>query len=412
MRRVADARPGRRAARQAFGADDVLAAIVVAGIGYASLARFGWIDCSDFRSKWLRESMSALGADLLGNVFAYGILGLVLGLCWLRRLPSPPLPARTALAGAALVVAAGTLLSVSMETVQACLSWRTSSIVDVGANAGGTALGWFAARLLHPPLNALLRGRLARLGDGRAGVLVALATLAWIAAQTAPWVPAPSLWVARRNAAAAWEAIGAGQHDPWSVAAYGAGWLALGLAIAVPARRPMFALPGLCALAALVVGWRLALPIGHGPPAAMLLTLPVAVLMAATVPLLGRRACGALVAVAAVVALLATQLEPAYGPIRPFRWRAVLLSGDPIEGIQQAFWFAWFTLALAVGGHATDGRVLRWVALAVGLLAVTEWLQVTLPGRVGELSPILVGLACGGLATAVLAARGAGAGRR
>jgi VanZ family protein len=407
VRRTADARGVRRAAAHAPGADDALAAIVVAGIGYASLARYGAIDCTDFRSHWLRESVSALGGDLLGNVFAYLVLGLVLGLCWLRRRPSPPLPARTALVGGALVVAAGTLLSLSMETVQACLSSRTSSIVDLGANAGGTAIGWFVARLLHPPLNALLRGRLGQLGDGRTGVVVALATLAWIGAQTAPWVPAPSLWVARRNAAAAWQAIGAGFHDPWSVAAHGAAWLALGLAIALPARRPLFALPALCALAALVVGWRLTLPIGHGPPAAMLLTLPVAVLMAATVPLLGRRTCGAVVAAAAVVALLATQLEPAYGPIRPFRWRAMLLSGDPIEGIQQAFWFAWFALALVAGGHAADGRVLRWVALAVGLLAATEWLQASLPGRVGELSPTLVGLAGGGLAAALLATRGA-----
>lgn len=404
MRRAGPGSP-RRAARFAAGADDAVAAIVAAGIVYASLARRGWVDCTGFPHTVLRESYVVVGGDLLGNVFAYLLLGLALGVAWLRRWPSPPLPARTALVGAALVCAAGTLLSLSMETAQACLAMRTSSIVDVGANAAGTAIGWFVARLLFPAIDALLRGRATRWGDGRLGLVIALATAAGVGALTFPWMPAPSLWVAGRNAAALWHALGAGLHGPWSVAAAGGAWLAIGLSLALPARRPLLALPGFCAIAALVVGWRMVLPIGHAPSPAMVSTLPVAILLVATVPRLGRRACGGLVAAAAVVALLALQLEPGTGPLRPFRWRAMLLAGDPLDGIQQACVFAWFAMATVAGGHVADGRTLRWAGLAVGLVAATEWAQTRIPGHLGELSPIAIAFAGAGLAAAVLVAR-------
>jgi VanZ family protein len=404
--RVAD-RSSRRAARFAPGGDDAVAAIVAAGIVYASLARRGWVDCSRFAETVLRESLAVIGGDLLGNVFAYLLLGLALGVCWLRRFPSPPLPPRSALAGAALVVGAGALLSLSMEVAQACLVMRTSSIVDVGANGAGTAIGWFAARVLHPPIVALLQGRMSRWGDGRLGLVVALATVAGVLVQTAPWVPAPTLWVIRHNAAALWHGLGIVPHDAWSLAAAGAGWLALGLGLAMPPRRPAVALPGFCALAALVVGWRLSLPLGEAPPPSMVATLPVAVLLVATVPLLGRRAVGGFVAVAALIALLAVQLHPAVGPIRPFRWRAVMLSGDPIEGIRDACFFGWFAMTMVAGGRVADGRLLPWGAVAVAAIAATEWAQSRLPGHVGELSPIAIGLAGAGLAMAVLAGHGA-----
>ena len=65
------------------------------------------------------------------------------------RLRSTGVPWRAGL----LAIGAGALLSLSMETAQACFSGRVSSAWDVLANTLGTALGWFVGlgRFLLPP---------------------------------------------------------------------------------------------------------------------------------------------------------------------------------------------------------------------------------------------------------------------
>lgn len=404
----ADARAAAGARRPRLRPADAVVAVAVAGIGYASLARYGWIDCSAFGATLLRESSRVSGSDLLGNVFAYLLLGAALGFAWLGRWPGRRPALGPALVAGAVATLAGALLSLSMEAAQACLPGRTSTWHDLLANTAGTALGWLGARLAHPVWSAMLRGRPGRRHEGRLAAVVAVALLAWAIAETAPWVPAGGAAVIRQNLKAAWVALGGEPLDPWRIAGRGGEWLAVGLALALPLRRPGLAVIPFCALAATAVAWRLLLPIGDAPSAATLATLPVAVPLVLTVPLLGRRACAAVALAGAIVAMLAAQLEPAYGPTQAFRWRIAVLAGDPIVGIRIAAGFVWFASTVVAAGHALDGRTARWAALAVGLLAATEWAQTALPGRTPDLSPVAIGLVAAAFAAAVLAGGGGG----
>jgi VanZ family protein len=384
---------------------DAVVVAVVAGIAYASLARPGGFDCRGAGARLLHEWGGGLsGSDLLGNVFAYLLLGAALGFAWLARRPGGRASGAAALAAGAIATLAGATLSLSMEGIQACLPARHSSLSDVGANVAGTALGWLAARLVHPTWRAMRRDSPGR-GDGRLAAVVALALAAWAIAETGPWMPAGSVGVARQHLRAAWVALGSGVLDPWLVARQAGEWLAVGLALALALRRPGLAVLPFCALAAAVLAWRLLLPIGYGPSAAALATLPAAGLLVLTVPMLGRRACAVLALAAVVTAMLAYQLQPAYGPAQPFAWRITVLSGDPVGGIRLACWFGWLAASVVAAGHAIDGRRVRWAALAVVLLAATEWAQTLLPGRTPDLSPVAVGLAAAALAAGMLGRR-------
>lgn len=408
----ADARTHARGARVRFLRVDAIAVALLLGILYASLSRYGWVDCRRFRANWLSEWNGLSGSDFLGNVFAYMLLGAALGFSWLARRPGGRAGASAALAAGAVATLAGAALSLSMETAQACLANRSSATFDVVANTGGTALGWLGARLAHPVWSAMLRGVPGRRGEGRLAAVVTVALLAWTLAETAPWVPAGITSVIRENAKASWLALGGGLLDPWRVARAGGEWLAVGFALALALRRPALAVLPFCALVAGILGWRLLLPIGHAPSAAAIVTLPVATLLVLTVPMLGRRACAALALAGALVALLAYQLEPGYGATQAFRWRIALLSGDAIAGIQLACWFGWFATTVVAAGHALDGRPLRWAGIALVVIAASEWAQTTLPGRTPDLSPVAMGLAGAALAVGLLAGHGGSAERR
>jgi VanZ family protein len=366
---------GRGAWRGGPRAVDAVVVAVVAGIAYASLARPGGFDCQGFGARLLREWRGGIsGSDLLGNVFAYLLLGAALGFAWLARRPGGRASGPAALAAGAIATLAGAALSLSMESVQTCLPARHSALSDVGANVAGTALGWLAARLVHPTWRAMRRDAPGR-GDGRLAAVVAIALIAWTIAETAPWVPAGTTGGVRQNLKAAWVALGTGLLDPWLVARQAGEWLAVGLALALALRRPGLAVLPFCALAAAVLAWRFLLPNGYGPSAA------------------------------ALAAMLAYQLQPAYGPAQPLAWRITVLSGDPVGGIRLACWFGWFAATVVAAGHAIDGRRMRWAALAVVLLAATEWAQTALPGRTPDLSPVAIGLAAAALAAGMLGRR-------
>ena len=96
-------------------------------------------------SEWQRPAGSPLGflragfpetysqADLLVNLIAYVPLGLLLLLWFARGMPR--------WLAVPLAVLCGTLVSLGMETAQAYLSFRVSSLGDLLVNAVGTALG-------------------------------------------------------------------------------------------------------------------------------------------------------------------------------------------------------------------------------------------------------------------------------
>ena len=80
--------------------------------------------------------------DLISNLLGYMPLGFLLFVALVRS-------GRGALAAALLACAGGTLLSLTMETLQNYLPHRVSSNVDLALNALGTAAGVGVGALLH-----------------------------------------------------------------------------------------------------------------------------------------------------------------------------------------------------------------------------------------------------------------------
>jgi VanZ family protein len=387
---------------------DGIVLALFAGVLYASLARYGEVDCARFEASFLQESVHLSRSDFVGNLFAYLLLGAALAFSWQVRQPvrTGRARARAPWAASVLVVGGCMLLSMSMEAVQACLTDRVSSGWDLAANTLGAALGWFGARAFYPVWERLMKTRSG--GSTQVGLLavVLLAALAWLVATTAPWLPAFEPAVLKRHVKAVLEALGTGYLDPWRLVGRGAEWLALGLALTLPLRRPVLAFIPFCLLAASAVGLRLSLAQEAGPSIESLVSLPFVALAIIALTLLGQRPRAVLVIVAALVTMLAYQLEPGNGPPEPFRWRVMLLHGNAIAGIQIASYYAWFAMTVVAAGHALNGRALGWAVLPVLLLAALEAVQTLIPGRTADLSPPFVALACGALAAGMLGGRG------
>jgi VanZ family protein len=81
------------------------------------------------------------GFDVAANVVGYVPLGFLLALSFLRRGNVRFFASHPNLAGVAVAVAAGTALSLLMETLQNFLPSRVASNVDFGLNALGTLIG-------------------------------------------------------------------------------------------------------------------------------------------------------------------------------------------------------------------------------------------------------------------------------
>ena len=392
-------RPAPPMSRRALHWLDGIVVVLLAGIVYASLARRGVLDCADLAGGWLSESLEISGGDALGNVFAYLLLGAALGFAWAQRHPRE---AATPLSASLAAVGGCMLLSLSMETAQACMTERMSSAWDVLTNTLGAALGWYAARVVPPAWSAMLGRDRGGPGHGRLLAAVLLAAAAWTVSQTAPWVPSPSSATVRSNLSALLAALDTGYLDPWLMAARGGEWIALAGAFALALNRPASPFVALGALAAAALAVRLLLPGGGAPAPELLATLPAGLLAALLAPRAGRRTRAALVLCAAAVAIVAVQLEPGNGPTLPFRWRAMLLQGSAIDGIEGAAYFGWFAMTVVVAGHVLGGRAIGWALLPAAALALLAWIQTGVPGRAPEMSPTLVALACAALAAGML----------
>jgi len=120
-----------------------LAWLYAALIVYASLYPFaGWrvpgVGPLDFLITWSRHWTSF---DLISNLLGYLPLGFLLFVAFVRS-------GRSAGASAWAALAAGTLLSFTLELLQNYLPQRVSSNLDLLLNALGTALGVFVGLLL------------------------------------------------------------------------------------------------------------------------------------------------------------------------------------------------------------------------------------------------------------------------
>lgn len=382
--------------------------MLVFGILYASLARYGRINCSNAPASLLRESLAISGSDALGNVVAYLMLGAALAFAHAQRRSltkgdaQRPDGAGREFAAAAWAIGACVLLSFSMEAVQTCLSERLSSAWDLFYNTTGAALGWFGARAVQPAWSLVERRPTMRPQQVKLLAVVLVAALGWLIEDTAPWVPRLDAMLMRANLKATWIAFATGHLDVWRLIGHGSEWLALGLALSLPRRDAWLPVIGLSALAALAMAWRLMLPgtMPLGPES--LLTLPGALLMVLVILRSSFRTRAALTLVAAILAVSAYQLRPGIGLLMPFQWRIHFLQGNPIAGMQLAAFFGWFGMTVVAAGKVLNGRTLIWVVAACAITALLEWCQTLIPGRTADLSPTFIVLAGAGLAAGML----------
>ena len=387
--------------------------MLVFGILYASIARYGRINCSNAPASLLRESLAISGSDALGNVFAYLLLGAALAFARAQRREHAkdddqraqrPDGTGREFAAAAWGIGACMLLSLSMEAVQTCLSERLSSAWDLFYNTSGAALGWFGAGALLPVWNLIEKRAFMRPQQVRLLAVVMVAALGWLIEDTAPWLPRLDATLMRANLKATWIAFATGPLNGWRLIGHGGEWLALGLALSLPRRDAWLPVTGLSVLAALAMGWRLMLPgtMPLGPES--LVTLPAALLLVLVILRANFRTRAVLTLIAAIVAVSAYQLRPGSGLMIAFQWRIHFLQGNPIAGIQLAAFFGWFGMTVVAAGKVLNGRTLVWVVAAGAITALLEWCQTMIPGRTPDLSPSFMALAGAGLAAGMLSA--------
>lgn len=89
------------------------------------------------------------GFDLAANVAGYVPLGFLLALSFMRRGHVRYFASHPNLAGIAVAVLAGTLLSFTMEAIQNYMPSRVASNVDFGLNVAGTLIGAVLATALE-----------------------------------------------------------------------------------------------------------------------------------------------------------------------------------------------------------------------------------------------------------------------
>lgn len=392
----------RRRAAASWHRIDLAVVAIVAGIVYASLARPGRIDCSQALNSLLRESVHLSGSDLIGNVFAYLLLGGALALAWRKR--EGVVHAAPALRAGLTAVILCILLSCSMEAAQACMSGRVSSGIDVVNNTIGAALGWVGALALAPVWPQVARGLVPTVHQQRMLAVVVLAAMAWLAARSAPWLPLLERHAARTRAIDTAQLIGAfNLPRPDSFARDASQFLALALSLTLPwqARWPAAIAIVLAAGGALAASLVVARPaLGYTAWWA----LPAAGLVAIGLSGMSARVRGALILIVASLAVMMFELRPGVGPAREFSWRLLVLHGNAIQGMQTAAFFVWFGMSIAAAGRAMGGPIWLWVGLCPLWLGALEWLQTFMPGRTPDLSPPVLGFAGAALAASLLGA--------
>ncbi len=418
------------------------AAVYGAGLAYLSLARGGSWSCTGALLTGQTDLANASRADILVNVVAYIPFGVMLAAAVRRRLGR---------LGAVLVGALiGALLSMSVEVVQSCLPERTSSWIDLVANAAGTMFGAGLYMLEFRPAVLNGRGRDARrslLAAEPLRSLAVLTLLGWFAGRTFPWVLGLDVGQLRQNLVFL-KPLMAGEFglDPWRFAGNFAQWIVAGTAIRgllqpwAPVLRTTVAVAAL----AIVTQLLLAVPtLSLEQLASFFAALFVLVVL--RLPGAARALPGAL-AIAAYGMAVSYQLRPGLGPVsETFSWWPVFgLGGNPIGALELGIFFFSYSFACALalawaaaapGGYSTRGSRMQSrgshrtshsrsgqigatagllvlplasrsatvmaVASSIGWLAILEIAQLWVPGRTADTSTPLLAMTGWAIALAV-----------
>ena len=381
----------------------------VALIVYGSLYPFsGWVGARDpfaFLLRGFSGTQVSLG-DLVTNVVAYLPLGLLAYRSFLSR-------AHAAVA-AALAIAAGFALSLSIEVLQAFLPTRVQSTIDLLTNTLGAVLGVMAARF-HAPKGViaemLRRGRSNWLVRDRLTDVGLFALAAWCLSWLMPLVPSLDVGKFRAALAPLAHVIADPQFfNGWRLLAETLSWAGLAL-VARSLVRPEK--PGFAAFALVAVAILLAqIPIvDRQLLPEVLVGCGIGLLLAKLLGNVGARTRANLAFFLIFAGFcVAENLTSQGGGLYPFNWipfRPQL--GNTLVGIDSLLEVIGLAAAFAWSARSGgDPRAMRWVGWAAGILTglgafALELNQRHVQGRIGDITtPLLMAL------TFILAWRWAG----
>ena len=389
-------RPDDPRSRRAWRLSALLYALLIA---YGSLFPFsGWTRPPEPWAwlRWPPDVAHWSRADLLVNILAYVPLGF--------GLASGSSPRRSGMAAVLWAALAGFALSFSIESTQAYLPARVSSLGDLLTNTGGTLLGAMLARGLGSRGHAgrlLADWRARAIEPGRAADVALIALGLWALSQLSPLVPSFDIGNLRHGVAPIARTVtGAAPFDAAQAAQYLFTIAALALllqGIVQPQRRRWRLVSG--AFGAVLV---LKVPmIGRQVSLEMLAGLGGGLALAAALSRLRRAAAGA----AGIALLCAGIAAEALAPggtqtYTAFNWvpfQAHLT--NPLIGVTVILETAWGPFALI--GLAYRGGWFRKTlpAAAVGAALIggaqfaLEYAQQWIPGRTGDLTAALIAAA-------------------
>lgn len=365
-------------------------------IVYGSLYPFGgWRETG---RGWLAFLGEGLGhewhrGDALINVFAYVPLGLLIARASTHRRPLA--------ASVAIVTLSGGALSFAMEFLQQFLPSRVASLDDLITNSVGTLIGALLASFVR--LDARPIAMLARLRDewfrrGRLADLGLAALALWALSQTTPFVPSIDIGEIRHGLAPLRQVLlHPRQFDVAQCAAYAldVGGLTLAaVTLAAPSVRIgrvfaafvfavlLYKIPAVTrqlsmeALAGAVVGLAIALPLQRVQAKAVARIGIVLILAGFTVDEL--------------------RADP-MASLHPFTWIPFSAQLEhPLIGIASILENVWPATALAyLARFATVPRSRTVTALTGGVLLAAisfglEWHQQAIPGRIGDITTVLL----------------------
>jgi VanZ family protein len=323
--------------------------------------------------------------DVIANLLLYTPLGLCMTIALPRRW--------RAAAVVVLTIAAGMLLSLTVELLQTLEPARVASLTDVLLNTAGTASGC-AAALVYVALGTHIQ--IPGLADSRPAPIPLGFVLLWLSYRLAPFVPTLD-WQKIKDALK--PVFLSPTVDAVEALAFLVGWLVVAHAVRRMWRREYATL----ALVALAAGTQIArvFIVGKTLNPSELAAL---VALLALVPAMGRLAAGrrSLVLALAIAAIIFVQgMEPwqfAAGA-HAFSWVPFKSSlSDSLDVnigvlLEKFFWYASLVWLLTQWSRA----LVASAAVATLLVGAIEFVQVWLPGRSAEITDPLLVLAVAGL---------------
>jgi VanZ family protein len=328
--------------------------------------------------------------DALTNVLAYMPLGLFI----VRDLRLRPFCA------VLIATLAGASLSFTVESVQQFLPDRVSSLTDLATNTIGTLVGaklGALTRLDVPATAALARWRNEWLGREQSEEIGVLAVAVWVLSQWVPFVPSLDLGELRQRLSPLWHTLlDPDRFDPARFAAYALDVGGLTYLAGTLGRDRRLVL-GVAALAVVVVfgkvvfaGRVLSLEAMVGTLAGVFVAMPA-------VALRPRRCAIASISLILGGFAVAELRGGILGAFFPFTWipfRSQLES--PLTGIASLVVTLWPAVALSYLARFVSPLRQRMAVAWLGGLALTlfvfalEWNQQFLPGRVGDITNVLL----------------------